>query len=889
MTSISAEDIVSALKKLHERNDPEKDEFFTTEEIVEEITGEDAPEDVNSSEYRAFVSSTRTLHKDPTEYFHGEFADIIRRDTGSGFKGWEFRLVTAEQIRNSYERSGFEGTGSHERNKETLGLWHQTRSSKPPNDRLHDLIQAYHRFHGTAFHDEHEAYKWRNVDYFQDVWTDAKDLNGEAFIEKLFEAWEKEENLLNWRDKDYFKQVARESPDKAATVMKNLLGDGPLETRLRQFNKFFDGEKSGGMKTASYFLASCHPQEYVFYKYTEHKQFFEDHDIELGTTFSGDRVDLYIALNAAAKDVKEQLDIEDADLWHVQDLIWFYNRYWPSEDVRTEIANMFDRSQGSHTRLYALKLFLELSADQDESVLDRSDVERHIRATAKKEIDELPGNSAESYVNVGTNVFPNYSFLFADTEGGDYGLKEEYAEELDAIKHYVEWKWETATRQPSYFLVSQTRQEELEDEFLQAPYTTKDGDDRYVPSQDLSMLKKDDIVFHYQSGEIVAYSTVTADPDIQETNDGKRFYVDVDLNYFDEPVPLSRVRNKLMAEKGKIDNYYAMNDEGGKAEGYLKRLTQDGGEYIMRVATGEETGEDQELYNLLKHKKQVILYGPPGTGKTYRAKRLAEMYFGGEERSEIVTFHPSMSYEEFIEGMKAENTENGIDYPIQSGVFKQLCERAQNDPDNDYLLIIDEINRGNLESIFGELITILEKDKRGDFTVTLPYSKEPFTIPENLYIIGTMNTSDRSIALMDVALRRRFVHMEVNPDIDVFIPDTYSDQADLEQHAEEGDLHALSLLAVEAINASLMEDGFESGKKIGHSYFFNAREDEEIVNTWRYELIPLLKEYFFDNYQKLEQVLQDTDNQLIDTRTKTINDFTADTLRNALDTIRTGE
>ena len=266
-----------------------------------------------------------------------------------------------------------------------------------------------------------------------------------------------------------------------------------------------------------------------------------------------------------------------------------------------------------------------------------------------------------------------------------------------------------------------------------------------------------------------------------------------------------------------------------------------------------------------------ILYGPPGTGKTWRTKgdamnildrnadkddrkSIQERFEACKKQGRIdfVTFHQSFSYEEFIEGLKAETNDGQISYKIQDGLFKQICSRARENcakekPPQPYVLIIDEINRGNIAAIFGELITLLEPSKRegaeDELSVTLPYSKESFSVPGNLYVIGTMNTADRSIALLDTALRRRFRFVELLPNLEM-----------LQDVNVEG-VDVAALLA--AVNRRI-EVLYDRDHQIGHTYFLPLRSEptiEKLADIFRHAIMPLLQEYFHDHWEKINLVL----------------------------------
>ena len=208
-----------------------------------------------------------------------------------------------------------------------------------------------------------------------------------------------------------------------------------------------------------------------------------------------------------------------------------------------------------------------------------------------------------------------------------------------------------------------------------------------------------------------------------------------------------------------------------------------------------------------------------------------------------VTFHPSYSYEEFVEGMKPKSRGDHVEYPIENGIFKTICEDAKSDHENKYVLIIDEINRGNISKILGELITLLEKDKRDPNHLILTYSKKQFSVPNNLYIIGTMNTADRSLTQLDVALRRRFAFVELMPDVQLL------------NKTIEG-VHLGTLL--DTLNEKIRKEGLRE-KQIGHSYFMegeNAIESiEDLQFVFANEIIPLLQDYFYEDYEKIRQIL----------------------------------
>ena len=430
-----------------------------------------------------------------------------------------------------------------------------------------------------------------------------------------------------------------------------------------------------------------------------------------------------------------------------------------------------------------------------------------------------------------------------------------------------------ASDEPNVWWVNQGQTLDLEREggYLWAPTTSKDGRSMYHWDT-LNELQEDDIVLHHAHGSLRYVSRVTtpavmaARPHGIESDEWQEEgrLVRVDYHELRPPIALetsSQSLSGLSITQGPIDS------TGRAKQGYLFRFTPEALRLVQQsqpetvwpgfvelwitdispgtnpaytladfaAETGFEEAELTRWVRAIERKRQVIVYGPPGTGKTYLAERLAKHLIGGGNGFlDLVQFHPAYAYEDFIQGIRPMPGADGqLDYPLVAGRFLEFCEKARSRIDS-CVLIVDEINRANLARVFGEMMYLLEYRDR-----VIPLAAGgSLRIPSNVRIIGTMNTADRSIALVDHALRRRFAFLALYPNYDV-----------LRRFHEATGFDPESLIGVlRRLNTQIGDRHYE----VGITFFLRKDLEPDVEDIWRMEIEPYLEEYFFDQPDKVE-------------------------------------
>jgi len=397
----------------------------------------------------------------------------------------------------------------------------------------------------------------------------------------------------------------------------------------------------------------------------------------------------------------------------------------------------------------------------------------------------------------------------------------------------------------------------VDEGYAQVSYLKREEKVREVRSFLLTM-KPDDLVMTTSNG-IIHVGTITAEPE-QIASDGGRSNLRRDVEWADVAIPFEELPAELSAllKSGGdvtdltdvVDLVAALwppddTDEGKDGDGGTTQPPAGGTKPVeLRHLTAEEAdallvgaGWLDELVDLLNLRRQVILYGPPGTGKTYLALKTAEA-IAQPENVRMVQFHPAYSYEDFFEGYRPRRGEGGVvGFELKAGPFRRIVEDAREHPDQPYVLIIDEINRANLAKVFGELYFLLEYRDNAIELLNSEDGSKPFSLPKNVYIIGTMNTADRSIALVDAAMRRRFAFLSLHPD-DAHV------HGMLRTWLERRELDTRPADLLDELNARIPDADF----KIGPAYLMKPGEvdsDTGLERIWRTSILPQLEELHY--------------------------------------------
>lgn len=662
--------------------------------------------------------------------------------------------------------------------------------------RLKEALRQYKKDF-VATHWNEEKYKWEAVKCFQDNW----DIHAADFENMLSQSLSKTSNLLastNNFPAGMIIEFAHAAPEKVRAMYMDLFDEskdvfGRIESFKKQSNILLKNYKSTAKQHYQHenaittYLWLRYPDKYYVYKYSEARSV--SNKLDSNYKFKkGSYTDNLKSFYDFYNEIRESLKRDSTliDLFKSQ----LTDDCYPDSELRTLT---FDVG-------FYISRNISKPADKESNQADSDDME----------FTEKPKSSEEH----------RYWWLNANPK-----------------------IWSFSNLQTSHV----------------QEYTlfNENGNKRRV-FQNFLDARAGDLVIGYESNpvkQVVALAKVSA------ANDGKKICFEKTESLVN---PIDYRTLKECPELEQMEFFQNPN-------GTFFKLTKDEYEFIMDMIREENplTSKDMntsytkkdflsEVYmsenqydrlsGVLLNKMNLILQGAPGVGKTFTAKRLAYSLMGEKDdsRIEFVQFHQNYSYEDFVMGYRP----SGDSYELKYGIFYQFCKKAENHRDKKFFFIIDEINRGNLSKIFGELLMLIEKDYRGT-KATLAYNGMPFSVPKNLYIVGMMNTADRSLAMIDYALRRRFSFFEIAP---AFESKGFKEY----QHSLDNRTFNELISEIVKLNGEISRDkSLGKGFCIGHSYFC-GKTKETCTNEWmqsvvNYDILPMLSEYWFDDDTKVQR------------------------------------